>query len=144
MATSRSLPQFAARFLLISRKVFGNASAAVRRSALVTDQTAVLATPVDKGRARAGWVVGLGSSPPATRSVLVAPGPNAAQTAISQGAAVIEKWDPSQGSIFIVNGVPYIIELENGSSSQAPAGMTAQAIQAGRNELRRGLLLRGL
>lgn len=151
MATSRNLNEFALRLLAISKAIFGNSSKRVRRAALAADQAAVLATPVDTGRARANWVVSLGSPSkaqgrqvPTKGSDSAARGSANAQRAIAHGERVIAQWTPSKGSIFISNGVPYIQELENGSSSQAPEGMVKQALQAARKELRRGGLLRGL
>lgn len=140
MATSRGMTEFAARFLALSLIVFGNASKRVRAAALKADEVAVLATPVDTGRARANWVVSLGS--PSQAQGNRQPGVNPAQVALSQGAQTIEQWAPGKGSIFISNGVPYAVELDRGSSRQAPEGMTAQAIQAARKELRRGSLFR--
>lgn len=154
MATSRGLLQFGIRFRVIANLVFGNASARIRRAALAADQAAVFATPVDTGRARANWVVSLGSASSAQgRQSATRTGGRGtdqrqsanAQRAIAAGERVIAQWAPGKGSIFISNGVPYIQELEHGSSAQAaPHEMTSQAIAAARAELRRGGLLRGL
>ena len=136
MATSRGLNQFAARFLVLSNLFFGNSTKRVRRAALVADQVAVLATPVDTGRLRANWVVSLGSpsQAPGNRQ----PGANPAQVALSQGEQTIAQWTPDKGSIFISNGVPYAVIVNAGSSAQAPEGMTEQAIQAAAREFRSG------
>jgi len=142
VAISRGLGKFAARFAVVSGIIFGNASKRVRAAALAADRVVVFATPVRFGRARANWIVSLGS--PSQAPGNRAPGSNPAQVAISQGEQTIAQWEPAKGSIFISNGVPYIQELEHGSSAQAPNGMTAQAIQAAQAELRRGGLLRGL
>ena len=80
-------------------------------------------TPVDTGRARGAWVVGI--SRPSTglgRSNKRGFGP------VVAGAAKIRSAKPF-GVIFISNNVEYIEFLENGSSAQAPAGMLAVSLE---------------
>ena len=83
-------------------------------------------TPVDTGRARASWKVGLGTLDPS-----VAPegsGPPA-DAVIGAGEAKIENMDRRRSSspppVWITNSLPYIGALENGHSNQAPQGMVA-------------------
>lgn len=88
-------------------------------------------TPVDKGRARAGWTSFL------LASGLPADVGGSDATAIAQGQR--ESFFESNfqgGSPFIVlgNAVPYIVVLEFGHSGQAPAGMmriTFRELRAG-------------
>ena len=63
---------------------------------------------------------------------------------IAANQATIGRYRLGQGTIFITNSVPYIVFLEEGSSDQAPRGMTRFAIQAANNVLRRARLLQGL
>jgi len=79
----------------------------------------VLRTPVDTGRARGNWQMSQAS--PIEREL--------DRTDLSQdGIDTVTKGQQDLGElkpftpIFIVNNVPYINELENGHSSQAPAG----------------------
>jgi Bacteriophage HK97-gp10, putative tail-component len=83
----------------------------------------VFKTPVDTGRARAGWQVGIDSDPAGQSGA----DPNGGET-ISKGLAVIQRWRPF-AQITIVNNVEYIVYLEEGSSKQAPAGMLSLTLQ---------------
>ncbi len=100
-------------------------------------------TPVDEGRARGGWM-----------SYLLAhglPGSTGGSNpkAIAEGIAASSFRQNLNGSdqfIILVNAVNYIIMLEYGHSSQAPAGMmrlTFRELQAGETlteELRKELV----
>lgn len=78
-------------------------------------------TPVDTGRARANWNTTAGEADVATDEGLTSADVASKQSA---GAGTISKHDFTKGeSIFVANGLPYIEELENGSSKQAPNGM---------------------
>lgn len=71
-------------------------------------------TPVDTGRARAGWTA-------VPRTSQLASGPGAAEG--RQMSDYIERGKNTKNfSIQIWNGVPYIAYLELGSSQQAPQG----------------------
>ena len=94
-----------------------------REVAIDVDQRVVLKTPVDTGRARANWVVGF--SRPVRR----------ARRTVDQsgGATIVENTRKIQQAkdfvnVWISNNLPYINELENGSSRQAPAGMARLAV----------------
>ena len=124
---------FSRRMNIRGKQVEQNAGRAVRVAALAADQGVVLATPVDTGRARSNWIVSLGFPVVANNEPA---GEDPTQQALSQAAAVIRTFKPGLGPIFIANGVPYIQELESGSSAQAPAGMIASGILAARSALR--------
>jgi hypothetical protein len=96
----------------------------VRKAALAADQTAVLATPVDTGRARANWIVTVGD--PAGEADR--PNDKSGQSAIAQGQGQIAARRPGE-TIYITNNVEYIGFLEEGSSAQAPNGMLQAARQ---------------
>lgn len=131
MARSKGFQQFAKRMGFLAEKVGANSEKAVRKAAIAADTTVVMTTPVDTGRARANWFATVGL--PANLQ-LDNTDPSGA-TAMSQAQAVIAGWKRGQGSIFITNSLPYIVPLEEGSSAQAPNGMTQAAIQAARAEL---------
>lgn len=141
--------QFRKRMAFIADGVNKNVSQAVRRAALAGDQVGVLRTPVDTGRARANWFVSVGSF---SRREVKGPdlgnqGANEAAAtaqALSQGQAALASYEVRLGPIFIVNSVPYIGELDDGSSMQAPDGITPFMLQAIRFQLRRARLLRGV
>lgn len=82
-------------------------------------------TPVDTGRARAGWAVGIGSygdfmPPPAKK------GEKGVQFQ-APAAPDVSAVDGTQ-AVFIYNNVEYIQALEDGHSKQAPAGMVKLAL----------------
>lgn len=131
MATSFGFKAFARRMKVISEKVGDNVEDVVRRAAIAADRTIVFATPVDTGRARGNWRVGIGSP---SFAVSEATDQSGAGT-VSAGASVISTWKIGKGPIFISNSVPYIVDLDRGTSAQAPNGMSAAAILAARKTL---------
>ena len=88
-------------------------------------------TPVDTGRARAGWTVWLDKQGKPVN--ITADAPNADNRSISEGRAASDfKEKLGRGSvqwITVVNGVRYIVFLEFGGSDQAPAGMVRITIR---------------
>ena len=138
MATSRGLGAFSKRMGVVAKAVFEDTEKKIKRAAIVADQALVLGTPVDTGRARANWIASVGSP---TSLQLNSTDPGGSQ-AISQGLNTVQQWSIGEGSIFFTNSLPYIQRLDDGWSDQAPAGMTAAALQAASAELRRGGFLR--
>jgi hypothetical protein len=98
-------------------------------------------TPVDTGWARANWVPSI-TQPYVTDDVVnpkekfLATGKNTisaevnAREQVQQGGivTVAATYKVDKGPVFITNNVPYIIQLNMGSSSQAPAGFVQAAI----------------
>lgn len=126
---------FAKRIFVIASNIDRNGPQIVRKVGLAIHQAVVLATPVDTGRARANWVVQLGSPYRQTIAPFV-PGEKGstgganAQAAINQGQAALA--DVKSGDqIFISNNLPYITRLNQGWSAQAPAAFVEQAVNAG-------------
>lgn len=82
-------------------------------------------TPVDTGWARANWVPRIGQPVTAT---------DGSRESVSQGAqqsglaAVATGYKLVRGPVWISNNVPYILQLNDGSSQQAPAGFVQAAI----------------
>ncbi len=85
----------------------------------------VLKTPVKTGRARGNWQVDDASNPTTTET----------NTTDPVGSATIEvglnklKSIRNLDNVTVVNNVPYIEALENGSSMQAPEGMLAISLE---------------
>lgn len=94
----------------------------LRKVALVANQTVIMATPVDTGRARANWQVSIDTEIDSEVD------DTSAQGAIQRNQAVIRGY--RNGAIILQNNVPYIEHLNNGSSAQAPAGFVEKALQA--------------
>ena len=118
----------------------------VQRAAIAADQTAVLKTPVDTGRARSNWLVSVG----APRFEVPNAGPGgkdakaeATNKALEHGRQQVLGYQLGQGGIFITNSVPYVGLLDAGSSEQAPKGMTADALRAAQKQLGDARLLKG-
>lgn len=143
-----SLEQFSRRIAQIGGGVAVETDKTVRMAALAADQAVVMATPVDKGRARSNWIVALG----APRRDTVEPyspgeggssGGANAQAAIAQGSAVISGYSGLlHGSIAISNNLPYIGRLNSGSSKQAPAGFVEKAVQSAVRAVRKARVVK--
>jgi hypothetical protein len=125
----------------------------VKRAAIAADQTAVLKTPVDTGRARANWIVTVGAPGAGTPADALGPKGGkgkrgvkgqAANEALEKGRIKIAEYKLGRGGIFITNNVAYIVALDAGSSAQAPQGMTADAIRAAQKQLGAARLLDGV
>lgn len=133
---------FSARIKVIGKMVAVNADKAVRATALAVDTLVVNATPVDTGAARVNWQPSINE--PMT-GVLPAPidADGAANEAIAAMQDVAKKYNGDKGSrsIYIANNLPYIKELDRGSSTQAPAGFVAMAVRQGVEAIRNSKLI---
>ena len=89
-----------------------------RKIALEGLRRLAMKTPVDTGRARGGWQVGLGSYPQGQVDRLDPGG----ETTIAAGSEVIGQIKTPVRCV-IANNVEYIEALEHGHSQQAPNGM---------------------
>lgn len=105
----------------------------VKRVSLAVTAELQRATPVDVGWARANWVPSISVA----FSGLRTPEDDRKKkellsTALSAQAAGIARvatsYKINMGSIFVTNNVPYIIELDQGSSQQAPSGFVRGAV----------------
>ncbi len=102
----------------------------------------VLATPVDTGKARSNWQVGVGApaegvvSPYAPGKRLGIGETGNANGAINAGMAVIRYSDPDQ-PLFISNNVEYIGKLNDGSSAQSGAQFIERAFDRARVRVNR-------
>lgn len=100
------------------------ASEVVRKVSTELLTSIVLKTPVDTGRARASWGVGLNRVDPAVSITLV--DKDGHQT-IAKGMASINQWELGD-DVVIASNLPYIGMLEYGHSRQAPLGMVRTSI----------------
>ncbi|MDP5205444.1 hypothetical protein ORI99_00065 [Alishewanella sp. SMS9] len=85
-------------------------------------QGVTLKTPKDTGLATSAWLVGIKSAP--TDAPTVGPGKDvSAGIAQQTGLSVIGAYPKNAlPDLWIVNNLPYIGELNNGTSQQAPGG----------------------
>lgn len=91
-----------------------NADQVVRKVTFDVARGVVMRTPVDTGRARSNWQFG-------TAAVLNTVDPSGSDT-ISRLQGQIQQTGAG-GVTYLSNNLPYIVRLEYGYSSQAPAGM---------------------
>lgn len=122
-----NLNQFGDKIKRVAINVPKNADEIARKVALVADQTITMATPVDTGRARANWQVGIGSAPAGTVEYSGG-GSSAASYSIGAAHSVVTTYRGQPGGIWLVNNLPYIQRLNEGWSAQAPAKFVEQAI----------------
>lgn len=119
-----------------------------RKVALAIDQTLVIATPVDTGRARSNWVVDVGKVPtggtiePYSPGERGSTGPANAAAAIAQGQRAVMAYNREDEYIFISNNLHYIKDLNEGKSPQAPPGFVQTAIARGVSVARGATILR--
>jgi len=90
-----------------------------RKVALEVLRRVVMRTPVESGRAKGNWQTSVGT--PIEREIERTD--KGGGSVISSAVSVIESWESDNVSIFLMNNLPYIGRLEDGYSSQAPAGM---------------------
>lgn len=129
--------QFKSDLKKFSEKIDVRLELVVKKVAIEIHDDIVVRTPVDTGRARASWNIGLGDADLSVAdenfgkkstdgSAREANGQKALSAAKSK-QSVIENVQPYQ-DVFITNNLPYIKRLEEGSSKQAPSGMVALAL----------------
>jgi len=116
----------------IAKDVDRNASRIVRKVALAVDATVVLATPVDTGRARANWQVGLDQPVTGWEEKYSPSGRESIDAARQQ----IDRYTSQNTSLNITNNLPYIGKLNDGYSAQAPSGFVEQAVMIGVDALK--------
>ena len=114
------------------KKVVKSLETSVKKAALFLDSQLVQRTPVDTGRARSNWLVSL-----TTRITETVPETTASQ-AINAASSVISKFNVILNkTIFISNNLPYIRRLNEGSSTQAPAGFVDDAVALTKASIRK-------
>lgn len=118
---SRDLPSFSKRIGRRADQVAAGVNAVKIQAAGAVLRDLVTATPVDTGRARGNWQVGLGSPVRDARGVV------ALGAAISQGLGKAARAKEGQ-DIYVSNNVEYIQALNDGWSAQAPAGFVEATI----------------
>jgi len=120
----------------IVKLLHGFTSKLIRKITLDITANLIEDTPVDTGWAQSNWVPRFGtefSKPDGTRE-------SVSKAAQQQGIALIAAtYSLDDGFIWITNNVPYIVNLNEGSSKKAPAGYVQAAILRGIQQGVRGL-----
>jgi hypothetical protein len=109
---------------------------AARRVLILAYQAISTETPVDLGTARSRWVVSVGApilDPPQIAGLSDEEVKALAAKTHARNQARAEsvggKYRIEQGSVFIANATPWIVPLNEGSSSQAPAKFVERALE---------------
>lgn len=99
-----------------------NAELVVRKAGIEIYSQVVLKSPVDTGRFRANWLIGIGAVGTTTEAT-----DKSGSSTIARGTQQILQVQLGQ-SIWISNSLPYARRLEYGYSRQAPTGMVRTTI----------------
>ena len=139
------LRQFANKMQLRAKNLPANVNKVKQNVSVQVLTTLAQDTPVDTGAAVSNWVVSLGSSA-GTRIAPHSPGHKGStrtensRATITLGSQVINQSVPEQ-IIHVANAVDYILDLNNGSSRQAPAGFVESAILRGRDVVKKSKVI---
>lgn len=102
-------------------------SQAIRKTVQDVSKAVILNTPVDTGRARGNWVVGVGDINSEQTGKLDKQGTQTVDNVANDIAKI--DWAVAD-KVYITNTLPYILRLEYGSSKQAPNGMVRSTLAA--------------
>lgn len=105
---------------------------AVIKITLDTTANLIETTPVDTGWARANWVPAITQSFDRDLGGVEPTSQGATAAAQQQQAAigrVVTGYTLARGRVFVTNNVPYIVSLNDGSSTKAPSGFVQNAIE---------------
>lgn len=101
----------------------------VRKVGFKVLQGVTLKTPKDTGLATSSWLVGIQSAPRDAPTTSPADAASSTLYAVNAGLSVIGVYPKNQlPDLWIVNNLPYIGRLNDGSSLQAPAKFVEQTI----------------
>jgi len=107
-----------------------------RRGVFIVFGDLVKGSPVDTGRFRASWVIGIGSksedvAPEGTRGSKSAAGAESMTRLAAVTPATVHGTEP----VIISNNLPYATSLADGHSGQAPSGWVEAAVARAQREL---------
>ena len=124
MTATANVSEFIGEIDVALDQMDADVNAFVRRICLEALSRIVLKTPVDTGRARGNWNVGIGEIDETTDFELF---DKTGSKSLRRGGKEIGKYAREDGfpNVYISNNLPYANRLENGWSKQAPKGMVA-------------------
>ena len=93
----------------------------IRKIALELLKKVTMKSPVDTGRFRANWMVGIGGADETTTE-------NTVNDAMMRGSIVLTGYKTLK-QIHISNNLPYAAALEHGHSQQAPLGVAEISVE---------------
>ena len=115
---------FAANLNKLCERAKDKAHIVVRKTAFELQGMMIDMSPVDTGRFRSNWAVGLGAI---NTSADAAPD-KTGDAAKGRAQAALQGWKPGQ-TIYLSNSLPYALRLERGWSQQAPSGVVRLTVQ---------------
>ena len=115
---------FAANLNKLCERAKDKAHIVVRKTAFELQGMMIDMSPVDTGRFRSNWAVGLGAINTSTDAAPDKTG----DAAKGRAQAALQGWKPGQ-TIYLSNSLPYARRLEMGWSKQAPQGMVRLTVQ---------------
>lgn len=115
---------FAANLNKLCERAKDKAHIVVRKTAFELQGMMIDMSPVDTGRFRSNWAVGLGAINTSTDAAPDKTG----DAAKGRAQAALQGWKPGQ-TIYLSNSLPYARRLEMGWSQQAPSGMVRLTVQ---------------
>lgn len=119
---------FADQIKAFAEKANVSMETVVRKAVLDLQGGVVLRSPVDTGRFRSNWMVGIG----AKNSDTVDTEDKSGQASLDRVNAGMVNWSAGQ-AIYLTNSLPYAQRLEYGWSDQAPNGIVRLTVQAWRD-----------
>jgi hypothetical protein len=123
--------QFSRRMLRRAKMVRIGVDRAVVKATNRILESVVHSTPIDTGRAKANWAIGIGSKHSTT--FLAPPTPSAAESvSLTRAAIKLAGYKGGEGmQIHISNNLDYIADLNRGKSIQAAPGFFEAAVLEG-------------
>ena len=115
---------FAANLNKLCERAKDKAHVVVRKTAFELQGMMIDMSPVDTGRFRGNWQVGLGAINQSTSAALDPSG----EATKGRAQAALQGWKPGQ-TIYLSNSLPYALRLERGWSQQAPSGVVRLTVQ---------------
>lgn len=145
-----NLTQLATRLRNHSKVMKRNAAGAVRQTALAIVGELIEATPIDTGKAKSNWRVGVVSKPRGTIEAYFPGelGDTTVENIMAANDAAYEVLDSYNGGVvYIANNVDYLDELNAGKSLQQPRsgwieGIMVRAYKGVKAAVRAGLFRR--
>lgn len=141
---ARDLKYLADRLDRLAEQVSDRANEVAKQVAIAVVKDLIPATPADTTRALSNWVPSFGSPVnysifPYVSGQLGSTRGASVSAALAEAMSAIADKKPGQ-SIFFTNNVDYILQLNAGSSKQAPAGFVERSVLIGRLTLRKARL----
>lgn len=137
MATHKTFAELAREMERYERRIQRGTVRAIKKVAMVIGTTLVTMTPVDTGRARSNWLTTIDVPSDLTIEEIREPA-----TVLDHMQRGVNRYRLGH-TIVHTNNLPYIVALDQGSSAQAPSGMSSAALAAGRAAARNLKILEG-